>query len=66
MNWLTDNKDAYIVEPHDTNALAEKIVEAFTNSEKRHVIANNGLKTCKTCFDYKNYGDKLVDFFTKL
>ena len=66
MNWLTDNKDAYIVEPHDTNALAEKIVEAFSNSGKRHMIANNGVETCKICFDYKNYSDKLVDFFTKL
>lgn len=66
MNWLTDNRDAYVVGPHDMNALAEKIVEAFTNSEKRYVIASNGFKTCKACFDYKNYGDKLIDFFTKL
>ena len=66
MNWLTDNRDAYVVGPHDTSALAEKIVEAFTNSEKRYVIASNGFETCKACFDYENYGDKLVDFFTKL
>lgn len=66
MNWLMDNRDAYVVRPHDTNALAEKIIEVFTNSEKRHVIASNGFETCKACFDYKNYGDKLIDFFTKL
>ena len=66
MNWLTDNKDAYIVETQRTDALAEKIVEAFTDVQKRHAIAENGFKTCKSCFDYRNYSKQLIDFFIQI
>ena len=66
MNWLTNNKDAYIIEPHKPDVLAEKIVEAFSNAQKRYVIAKNGFETCKFSFDYKNYGEKFVNLFTKL
>lgn len=66
MNWLTDNKDAYIVETQRTDALAEKIVDAFTEVQKRHVIAENGFKTCKNSFDYRNYSKQLIDFFSQI
>ena len=66
MNWLTDNKDAYIVETRQIDSLSEKIVEAFTDVQKRHVIAENGFKTCKNSFDYQNYSKQLIDFFTQI
>lgn len=66
MNWLTDNKDAYIVETQQIDSLAEKIVEAFTNVQKRYSIAENGFKTCKSSFDYRNYSKQLIDFFTQI
>ena len=66
MNWLTDNKNAYIVEAQEIDALAEKIIEAFTNVEKRMSIAKNGYKTCKECFDYRNYSNQINDFFNRI
>lgn len=66
MNWMTDGKDAYVVKAGDTEALANKIVEAFTHKQERYRIAQNGCKTCKDSFDYRNYGDVIVDFFKKL
>ena len=66
MNWLTNDKDAYIVETQRIDALAEKIVEAFTDVQKRYVIAENGFKTCKSSFDYRNYSKQLIDFFTQI
>ena len=66
MNWLTDNKDAYIVETQQVKYLAKKIVEAFIDAQKRHTIAKNGFKTCKNNFNYRNYSKQLIDFFTQV
>jgi glycosyltransferase involved in cell wall biosynthesis len=66
MNWLTNGKDAYIVEKENNEALAQKIVEAFTNKQMRHTIGQNGYITCKKCFDYRNYSNVIKDFFNKL
>lgn len=66
MNWLTNDKDAYIVETQRIDALAERIVEAFTDVQKRYAIAENGFKTCKSSFDYRNYSKQLIDFFTQI
>lgn len=63
MNWLTNDKDAYIVETQQIDSLAEKIVEAFTEVQKRYAIAENGFRTCKNNFDYRNYSKQLIDFF---
>lgn len=65
-NWLTDNKDAYIVETQQVKYLAKKIVEAFIDAQKRHTIAKNGFKTCKNNFNYRNYSKQLIDFFTQV
>ena len=66
MNWLTDSKDAYIVETRQIDSLSEKIVEAFIDVQKRHAIAENGFNTCKNSFDYQNYSKQLIDFFTQI
>ena len=66
MNWLTNGKDAYIVEAQRIDSLAEKIVDAFTEVQKRYDIAKNGFKTCKNSFDYRNYSKQLIDFFTQI
>lgn len=66
MNWLTNNKDAYIVETENNEALADKIIEAFSNKHMRHAIGQNGYITCKKCFNYRNYNDIIKDFFNKL
>ena len=63
MNWLKDGESAYIIEPNNTNLLAESIVNAINNPNKRKRIALNGQKVCKESFDYKKYGSKLQHFF---
>lgn len=66
MNWLVDNKNAYIVEPERSDLLAMKIVEAFSDSFKRRNIARNGKELCKTNFDYKVYGPKIISFLNTI
>jgi glycosyltransferase involved in cell wall biosynthesis len=66
MNWLKDGENAYIIEPNDTELLAQTIVNAINNPENRNKIALNGQKICKECFDYRNYGKKLLHFFNNI
>lgn len=66
MNWLTDGESAYLVEPENALLLAEKIVYAFGDDEKRYKIAENGRIVCKKSFDYHVYGSKLFDFFNSI
>ena len=66
MNWLTDQKDSYIVEPENAQTLSEAILTLLSDDNLRKEIANNGRVTCKKCFDYHNYGKALVDFFKSL
>lgn len=66
MNWLTNGKDAVIVEPEDNDALADAIVEVVTHPESTRQIGENGRTTCQKSFDYRNYGKVLVDFFRSL
>lgn len=56
MNWLTDKKNAYIIEPNNTELLAQTIVTAFGNEVSRKQIGNNGRELCKNAFDYHVYG----------
>lgn len=66
MNWLKDGENAYIIEPKDTDLLAITIVNAINNPDRRNKIAQNGQKVCKECFDYRNYGKKLLHFFNTI
>lgn len=66
MNWLKDGESAYIVKPDDTDLLAQAIVNAINDPEKRKMIALNGQKVCKECFNYRNYGEKLQLFFNSI
>lgn len=66
MNWLTDQKDSYIVEPENAQNLSEAILTLLSDDILRKKIANNGRITCKKSFDYHNYGKTLVDFFKSL
>lgn len=66
MNWLTDKENAYIVEPEDTEALANAIVYVFQNREEARRIGLAGQIICQQCFDYHNWSKPLVDFFHEL
>lgn len=63
MNWLENKKNAYIVKPGDTQALADKIIEAFLDTSQREAIAKNGNLVCKNNFDYRRHSSELINFF---
>lgn len=66
MNWLTNTESAYIVEPEDTDALAESIIRVFTKPEEARRIGLEGQKVCRSNFDYRNWSQPMVDFFENL
>lgn len=64
MNWLKEDISAYMVEPGSTKQLTHAIVDAFSDNDKRKRIAESGRELCQQCFDYKQWGKVLVDYFT--
>ena len=66
INWLENGKSAYIVEPEDTEALADAIVHVFTHPEESHQIGLAGQDVCRRSFDYRNWSKPLVEFFNQL
>lgn len=65
-NWLKDGESAYIVEPENTEALADAIVRVFTNPEEAHRIGLTGQELCRRSFDYRNWSQPLVSFFKNI
>lgn len=66
MNWLESGKNAYVVEPENTNALADAIVQVFSNPDDALQIANAGQELCRRSFDYRVWSKPLVDFMKRL
>lgn len=66
MNWLTDHKDALIVETQDKNAMANAILELFTDKTLRNDIGNHARVTCQKSFDYSVYTQSLKSFFQNI
>ena len=66
MNWLTDKKNAYIIEPYDVELLSNTIVHAYENEKERRMIGDNAKVLCKKVFDYHNYGKLLGDMVLEM
>lgn len=66
MNWLKNKQNAYIIEPGDTNALANTIAHVLQNQEEARMIGISGQKTCQECFDYRHWNKPLLCFFNSL
>lgn len=66
MRFLKDGSSAYIVEPEDVEALAEKIVYAIEHLDERKSIGKNGQIVCRRYFDYPIYADLLKCHIAKL
>jgi glycosyltransferase involved in cell wall biosynthesis len=66
MNWLNNAESAYVVEPEDTDVLAESIIRVFTKPEEARKIGIEGQKVCRSCFDYRNWSQPMVNFFKYL
>ena len=65
-NWLSDGVSAYIIEPEDTDALAESIIRVFTKQKEAKRIGLEGQKVCRSSFDYRNWSQPMVDFLKYL
>ena len=63
MNWLSDREDAYVIEPHNVNELADAIVTLYQNKELRKKIEKGGNILCQNSFRYEVYGKTLANFF---
>lgn len=66
VNWLENKKSAYIVEPEDTDALADAIVQVFTHQEESRMVGIAGKEVCHKCFDYRNWSRPLAEFMNQL
>lgn len=66
MNWLKDKESAYVVEPENTEALTDAIVNVLTNLEVSRTVGQKGQEVCHNSFDYRCWSKPLVDFFIQL
>ena len=66
MNWVRNGLDVYVVAPDNTNELAEMIEYVFSHPEISKNISNQARVTCQRSFDYKNYGTKMIEYFSSL
>lgn len=63
VNYLKDGETAFFVEPGDVAQLSEKIRFVLTHREIAIKVGKNGKNLCKEVFDYRVYGNKLVQSF---
>lgn len=66
VNWLTDGISAYLIEPEDTDTLAQAIVRVFCHPEDAKQIGLAGQEVCRRCFDYHNWSQPLIEFMHNL
>ena len=60
--YFKDNEDLYIVEPNNSNAIAEKIAFIFDNYPKAVSVANKGKITATKCFGYLERTQDIIAF----
>ena len=65
-NWLKDGESAYIIEPENTEALANAIVRVFENPDEARRIGETGRTVCQKCFGYQNWSKPLIEFMNQL
>ncbi len=66
MNWLEGDKDAIIVEPNDTQALSNAIVNLFRDKELCNALGNQARNKCRQVFDFHCYNKVLTDFIINI
>lgn len=62
MNYLTNKKNAYIVEAEDNEALTRTIVDVFLHPEISKSIGKEGRSICRENFDYRSQSNRLCSF----
>lgn len=63
MNYLEDGKNAYIVEPNDTDSMANKILEILTHPVEAEKIGKAGQEVAKNIFNCDIQAQRLITFF---
>lgn len=63
MNWLTNMKDAIIINPNDKKQLVSAILNISMDTELRHKLSVNARKTCRQSFDIMRWSLFLKEFF---
>lgn len=60
--YLTDKKDAYLIEPENSKAICDAIMHIASNPEEACTVAQNGLKTANEKFSIEVVGKIFEDF----
>lgn len=63
-NYLSDGMNAFIAHDYDSYAFAEKMQQALDNPQQAHSIGLNGRKVFDRFFDYRLYGQSLLEFLS--
>lgn len=64
--WLKNDESAYITEPHKPELIADLIVKAFEDPQKREQIAKKGKEIALRNFDISVQGPRLAEFIRNL
>ena len=57
---IVDGVTGYLVEPHDANALANRLVELLTNAELRSAMGSAGRRRYATEFTFQRFQERLL------
>ena len=64
--YLTDKKDAYLIEPEDSDAISRVIDYISTHEEEALLVASNGLETMREKFSIEHVGNVFVQFLNEV
>jgi glycosyltransferase involved in cell wall biosynthesis len=62
--FLVDDVNAFLAEPGNERAFAEKMIAVLRHPERAAQIGRAGQKTCIACLDYRVHADMLATFFS--
>jgi glycosyltransferase involved in cell wall biosynthesis len=62
--FLVDDVNAFLAEPGNERAFAEKMIAVLQHPERAAQIGRAGQKTCIACLDYRVHADMLATFFS--
>lgn len=64
--FLTDKKDAYLIEPNSSKAISDAIIHIVSHPEEACKIAQNGLKTVDNKFSIEVVGEIFQSFLKSI
>jgi glycosyltransferase involved in cell wall biosynthesis len=64
--YLKDGEHAFLVEPGNTKALAEKLIYVWSNYELALQVGQKGRQLTETVFNYSYQAKRMIEFITSL